>query len=83
MFVAAWQRGDTSFLERELVLEMREEAPQLYDSMLVRRNAAWVEVLAAVLANEPGTFFVAAGAAHFVGPEAVQTGLAARGYRVD
>jgi uncharacterized protein YbaP (TraB family) len=81
--VAAWQRGDTAFLERELVLEMREEAPQLYDSMLVRRNAAWVEVLAAVLANEPGTFFVAAGAAHFVGPDAVQAGLAARGYHVN
>lgn len=80
--VTAWQRGDASYLERELVLEMREEAPALYDSMLVRRNRAWVEVLTTLMANEPGTFFVAAGAAHFSGPDAVQVGLAARGLTV-
>jgi len=50
--------------------------------MLVRRNRAWVEVLATLMSNEPGTFFVAAGAAHFVGPDAVQVGLAARGLTV-
>ncbi|MBX7192222.1 MAG: TraB/GumN family protein [Sandaracinaceae bacterium] len=81
--VAAWQRGDTSYLEHELVDEMRTEAPELYESLLVRRNHAWVEVIAALMASEPGTFFVAAGAAHFVGPDAVQSGLAARGLRVE
>lgn len=80
--VLAWQRGDAAYLERELVIEMRDEAPALYDSMLVQRNRAWVDVLATLMANEPGTFFVAAGAAHFVGPDAVQVGLAQRGLTV-
>ncbi|MBN8611574.1 MAG: TraB/GumN family protein [Deltaproteobacteria bacterium] len=80
--VSAWQRGDTRHLEHELVDEMRTEAPALYDSMLVRRNRAWVEVLTTLMANEPGTFFVAAGAAHFVGPDAVQVGLAQHGLTV-
>lgn len=80
--VQAWQRGDAAFLERELIEEMRDEAPALYDAMLVRRNRAWVEVLTTLMANEPGTFFVAAGAAHFAGPDAVQAGLAARGLTV-
>ncbi len=76
--VAAWQSGDAAFLERELVGEMRVEAPELYEAMLIQRNRAWVDVLATLMANEPGTFFVAAGAAHFTGPDAVQVGLAAR-----
>lgn len=78
----AWRRGDTQRLEAELVGEMRAEAPALYDAILVSRNRAWVEVLAQLMEREPGTFFVAAGAAHFVGPDAVQTGLAARGLTV-
>ncbi len=78
----AWRRGDTTRLEGELVAEMRTEAPALYESILVERNRAWVEVLTQLMEREPGTFFVAAGAAHFVGPDAVQAGLAARGLTV-
>jgi len=78
----AWRHGDITRLETELVGEMRAEAPALYDAILVQRNRAWVDELALLMEREAGTFFVAAGAAHFVGPDAVQSGLAARGLSV-
>jgi len=54
---------------------------ELRDILLVRRNAAWAERVAAMMraGQRP---FVAAGAAHMAGPEGLPALLAGRGCTV-
>lgn len=73
-----WAAGDVSLLEDELVEEMKVEAPELYDVLIVKRNADWANQLERKLAGA-GTSFVAVGAGHLVGPDSVQVHLRAKG----
>jgi uncharacterized protein YbaP (TraB family) len=50
--------------------------------LLVSRNLDWVEQLDKRL-QKPGTSLIAVGAAHLVGPDAVQETLAKRGYKIE
>lgn len=79
---AAWDVGDDATLANDMVAEMKRDYPALYDVLLRRRNAAWVETLSAELAGS-GVDFVAVGAAHLVGPDSVQAMFAARGVTVE
>ncbi len=78
----AWEVGDDRLLAREMVAEMRGEYPELYDVLLKKRNAAWVEVLSREMAGS-GVDFVAVGSAHLVGPDSVLAKMRARGYTVE
>ena len=53
-----------------------------YQSVLVKRNQAWVPQIEAML-DEPGTVFIAAGAGHFAGPDSVIKMLRDNGYTVE
>ena len=53
-----------------------------YQSVLVKRNQAWVPEIEAML-DEPGTVFIAAGAGHFAGPDSVIKMLRDNGYTVE
>jgi uncharacterized protein YbaP (TraB family) len=79
---AAWERGDVDMLTRRLVDEMKRDYPELYDVLLTRRNAAWVETLMKELEGS-GVDFVAVGAAHLAGPDSVPVMLRKRGLRVE
>lgn len=68
-----WLRGDIDAIAKQAA-RMREEGEDFYRTILVDRNirfAARIKTLAA----QPGTHFVALGAAHFAGPDSVQTEL--------
>lgn len=78
----AWEVGDDRTLANEMVAELARDFPELYDVILKRRNAAWVEVLSREMAGA-GVDFVAVGAAHLVGPDSVQAMMQARGFRVE
>jgi uncharacterized protein YbaP (TraB family) len=56
--------------------------PKTRQYLLVSRNLNWVEQLDKRL-QKPGTSFVAVGAAHLAGPDAVQATLAQRGYKIE
>ena len=75
-----WRRGDMEALARETHRGMLADK-ELRDILLVRRNAAWAERVAAMMraGQRP---FVAAGAAHMAGPEGLPALLAGRGYTV-
>lgn len=76
--IDAWKRGDEAALARlENELLQREE-PQLYQRLLVTRNRAWAGRIAELL-RQPGTVFIAVGAAHLAGPDSVQAQLRQRG----
>ncbi|WP_339859035.1 TraB/GumN family protein [Pseudohongiella acticola] len=77
----AWRSGDLEALESQFIKPMLEEAPELYESMLVERNNNWVPQIEAMF-DEPGTEFVLVGAAHLVGEHGVLAMLSDRGYEV-
>lgn len=54
----------------------------LYEAVLVKRNRNWVPVIEAML-DEPGTVMIAAGSAHFAGPDSVILMLEEEGYTVE
>mgnify|MGYP003624592103 FL=1 len=56
--------------------------PKTREYLLVARNLNWAEQLDKRL-QKPGISLVAVGAAHLVGPDAVQATLAKRGYRIE
>lgn len=54
----------------------------VYDSLLVKRNEAWVPQIEAML-EEPGSVFIAVGAGHLAGPDSVITMLRDKGYEIE
>lgn len=79
--VDAWATGDVATLERVSVDEMREEAPAVYQALLVQRNTDWAGQIQTLLAGS-GTAFIAVGAAHLAGEDSVQEILEDRGVTV-
>ena len=79
---AAWQSGDLETLDSAFNDAMRRDYPELFEALIVRRNAAWVATLLQELEGA-GSDFVAVGAAHLVGPEGLVAQLRARGVQVE
>lgn len=75
--VQAWASGETSTIERYLVEELRGSSEEVYQALIVRRNAAWADEIEDLL-DGAGTAFIAVGAGHLTGPDSVQAQLAAR-----
>lgn len=79
--VTGWATGDVEAIDRLVVRDMEQEAPELYDAILVRRNTDWADQIQALLAGS-GTAFIAVGGGHLVGDDSVQALLQARGVEV-
>ncbi|MEI9928714.1 MAG: TraB/GumN family protein [Sphingomonas sp.] len=79
--VAAWSKGDTAALAH-LVNDDLKRSPEIADALLVQRNRRWADWIAARM-RAPGTVFVAVGAGHLAGPQAVQAELAKRGLKAE
>ena len=77
----AWLAGDEKQLQKVAFDRMREEAPELFEVLLKRRNDNWVKQIDALLKGS-GTQFVAVGAAHLLGKDGLPDQLAKRGYKV-
>lgn len=77
----AWITGDG-----DAIIEISDtgilEDPATREKLLVARNRDWAEQLDSKL-QTPGTYFVAVGTAHLVGPDAVQAMLEKRGYKIE
>lgn len=69
--VSAWRSGDDATLARLVVDEQLATQPEVYKTLMVRRNTAWAPQLDALLDNETGVFMVAVGAGHLQGPDSV------------
>ena len=77
--VGSWAKGDPDALARLLNDNMRE-TPELNEALLVKRNRTWAGWIAERM-RKPGTVFVAVGAGHLAGADAVQAQLAKRGIK--
>ncbi len=79
----AWRTGDVDAIDVMMNETMRDQAPEVYERLLVERNIAWVETLANALDDGSGTALVAVGAGHLTsGADSVPALLAAKGYEV-
>ena len=78
----AWRKGDVESLEALGITELKQQFPEVYNSLLVNRNNAWMPQIGAML-NTKEVEFVLVGALHLVGNEGVIEQLKARGYRVE
>ncbi|WP_199909813.1 TraB/GumN family protein [Rhodanobacter thiooxydans] len=72
--IDAWKAGDVDTIARIGNDDMRRREPKLYQLLLVQRNEAWATKIATML-QQPGTVFIAVGAAHLAGPDSVQAQL--------
>lgn len=80
--IDAWKAGDTDTIARLEDEDMRQREPKLYQLLLVQRNQAWATKINAML-QQPGTVFIAVGAAHLAGPDSVQAQLKQLGLPVE
>lgn len=78
----AWLKGDSKTISDMMNDEMKNKAPTLYQTLLVRRNARWSEKIEEILKGS-GTQMIAVGAAHLVGSDSVQAQLAERGIKAE
>lgn len=78
--VEAWHRGDTQFLEENLLADM-QEMPELNQVIVVDRNIAWTNRIEDML-DDRDDYLVIVGALHLVGNSGVPALLQQRGYAV-
>jgi uncharacterized protein YbaP (TraB family) len=76
----AWSIGNVAAIEK-LTLAALQESPELYQRLLVERNANWVPHVETCLKQRAGCFVVV-GAAHLVGPDGLPALLLKKGYKV-
>lgn len=80
--LAAWRAGDLGELERMMNHELQTKYPELYRTLIVDRNNAWMKKIDALLAS-PEVEFVLAGAGHMSGTDGLVAQLRARGAKVE
>ena len=79
-----WKSGDVNGLQRETVARMRREYPDLYQSINVDRNHAWLPQIQAMLDDEANDdTMVVVGALHLLGDDGLVQLLRKKGYRVE
>ncbi|HEX7342183.1 MAG TPA: TraB/GumN family protein [Rhodanobacteraceae bacterium] len=77
-----WLHGDVPALARIIVTQMKDSSPKVYQALIVNRNHTWAKQIAKLMKTSKGTFFVAVGAGHLVGPDRLQVQLARLGIQV-
>lgn len=80
--VALWAAGDVDGFEALVLDEMQAQWGDLYDILIVNRNADWTGQIQTMLEGS-GTTFIAVGAGHLAGEDSVQSMLEARGVTVE
>ena len=79
--VAAWRAGELESLSAELLDEF-DDFPGLYETLVTKRNTAWVAPLERML-TDGRRHLVVVGALHLVGPDSVIELLERRGHDVE
>lgn len=79
--IGAWHSGDTQVLEKLMSQEFAGY-PEVYRTVLVSRNAAWVPKLESLMGSGK-QYFVIVGALHLVGPDGLLQRFKKDGYTVE
>jgi uncharacterized protein YbaP (TraB family) len=79
--VSEWKTGEAAATEKAL-LEMREQWPVLYKTLVTDRNSAWMPKIQGYLASGSRVFIIA-GLAHLHGPDGLLRQLADSGCSIE
>lgn len=79
--IVAWKEGDIETLE-ELMFRFLNTEPQVYEQLITVRNRNWIGRINS-LASKQGSYLIAVGVAHLIGPDSLLIMLAAEGYRIE
>lgn len=81
---AVWRKGDDKTLFNKIGLETKEKYPELYQSINLERNQAWLPKLQALLKdNDKDDVMVVVGALHLIGEDGVVKMLKDKGFKVE
>lgn len=80
--IDAWRSGDTSSLDQLFVAPLAQQYPDMYQSMLLERNQAWLPKIEELLQTD-ATELVLVGVAHLVGDDGLLQQLTLRGYKIE
>lgn len=75
----AWRSGDLAQLD-DLYLDDLKNYPAIYQTLIVKRNNAWIKQLVAEPKTKP--FFVVVGALHLAGDQGLIEQLTQQGYQI-
>ena len=75
----AWITGNVDNLAKLAIGDAPQDLPEVYAALMTDRNRLWADRLAELMEQETGTFFVAVGIGHLVGPDQLQNFLAEKG----
>jgi len=78
----AWRTGNSEELNKLIVNTMKNDFPNIYKTLLLNRNNAWVPQIEAMIETDD-IEFILVGAAHLVGEDSVLTQLEQRGYLIE
>lgn len=76
-----WRRGDMALLDKVALTPLKKEFPDVYQSLLVTRNNAWLPQIEAMLKNQE-VELVLVGALHLVGEDGLLAQLEDKGYEI-
>jgi uncharacterized protein YbaP (TraB family) len=78
--VAAWKRGDSAYLEEQLLQDIADY-PELYARIVHDRNHAWREQITELLQDDKN-YLIIVGSLHLIGPDGLPTLLKERNFAV-
>ena len=78
---SAWREGDLDAMEKIILETMKLQFPGTYDTLVVKRNLAWLPVLESLM-QTADTEFVLVGALHLAGDQGLLSLLRMKGYTV-
>jgi len=79
--VTSWANGDQAAIDAVMNGQMRADAPEVHDIIIVQRNERWAEEIADIL-DGSGTVFIAVGSGHLPGERGLISLLRDRGIEV-
>lgn len=80
--VSLWKAGKGDRLAELMLDDIREQFPDLYKSIFLDRNSAWIPVIEGYF-DTPETELVLVGAGHLIGDDGVVSVLREKGYKVE
>lgn len=80
--VMSWEAGDTDGLAETMLQPLLDESPEVYQSLMVERNALWMPQIEAMVAN-PELELILVGSAHLLGKDGLIRQLGMAGYDVE
>ena len=77
----AWRVGDLKMMDKELLLPLKRDFPDIHDALLVDRNNQWMNQISKYTEDDD-VEFVMVGALHLVGDDGLLSQLKSKGAKI-